>query len=119
MSHKRKVTYKTGEVGKRLRFRVENADGPINLTPYTITLNAKTAVDGSAVITGAACSKETQSGATLGYCYHDLTSTTAAVVAGEYLGELKLVNGSNVLYAPVDEDDEKTYFDIEVQTPLG
>lgn len=112
-----KFTFKRGEVGKRMRFRLEDASGPVDLTAYTITLNAGGAGQDLA-ITAAAVTKETQSGATLGYCYHDLDATTANVAAGLYRAELKLANGANVLYWPVDAGGDRTYFTIEVQRPL-
>jgi hypothetical protein len=112
-----KFIFKQGEVGKRCTWTLTDADdAAVDLTAYTITLNAKKG--DTETITEASVTKATQSGATLGQCYHNLTSTTAAIAVGNHKGELKLVNGSTVLYWPVQDDPRESYFVWEVQTPI-
>jgi hypothetical protein len=108
-------TVKIDEVGKEIGFTCYDADGDaVDLTNYTVTMSL---AKGSTVITSAAaCSKRTQSGATLGQCYHTWTAATIPNTAGDYKGELKLVYGSNVLYWPCDKNGERTKFTVRVQT---
>lgn len=118
MARNTQFTYKRGEVGKRIRFYLEDANGAVDLTAYTVTMNVGK-LGQTLAVDGASVTKETQTGETRGYCYHDLDASSANIAAGDYRGELKLVNGSNVLYWPVDSNGTKTYFTVEVQSPLG
>jgi hypothetical protein len=114
------VTWKQGEVGKTVRFLLEDADGPFPLTGWTITLTIAVDKDSTPVVTGQPVVALTQTGDDIGWCYHTLDSTTANIATGKYkAAELKLVNGSNVLYWPVDTNEVKTYFTVEVQTSLS
>lgn len=113
-------TVKIDEVGKVLNFtcRSYNATTGVleetDLTNYTVTMSLK---KGSTVtISAAAVSKRTQSGATLGQCYHTWSAATIPNTAGTYLGELKAVYGSNVLYFPCDKNGKRTKFEVIVQT---
>ena len=109
-------TVKRDEVGKLIEFTLEDVDGAVTLTDYTVTMALK---KGSTVVTSAAAvTKRTQSGATLGQCYHTWTAATIPNTSGTYKGELKLVAGSNVLYWPTDANNERTYFTVIVQTPI-
>ena len=110
-------TFKRGEVGKVIEFLVEDANGPYDLTAWTVTLNLDRG--STSVVEDAAVTKRTQSGETLGQCYHTWDATTANIPVGKYKAELKLVNGSNVLYWPVDENDNRAYIVVKVQKPLG
>ena len=106
---------KIDEVGKELGFTCYDADGvAVDLTSYTVTMNIYKG--STSVIASAAVTKRTQSGATLGKCYHTWTAATIPNSAGTYLGELKCVAGSNVLYFPVDRNNERTKFQVIVQT---
>lgn len=108
-------TVKIDEVGKEIGFTCYDGNGDaVDLTSYTVTMSLK---KGSTVVTSAAaCTKRTQTGATLGQCYHTWTAATIPNSAGTYLGELKCVAGSNVLYFPVDRNNERTKFQVIVQT---
>lgn len=110
-------TLKMGEVGKVISFLVEDDNGPYDLTAWTVTFNVDKG--STSVVTDGAVTKETQSGATLGRCYYTWNATTANIPVGTYKGELKLVNGSNVLYWPVDEHDNRNYIVIKVIKSLG
>lgn len=111
-------TFKQGEIGKRMNFTLEDADGTFDLTNYTVTLFLKKEGDTDLAVDGAAVTKENQ-GTNPGECYHALDATTAAIDVATYKGELKLVAGANVLYWPVNKDNQRTYFTVEVQAPLG
>jgi hypothetical protein len=114
------VTYKRGEVGKQIDFLLEDADGPFNLDNWTVTLAIAADRDAVPVVTGQTVTKLTQTGDDIGRCYHTLDATTANIAVDTYkAAELKLTNGSNVLYWPVDRNDSKTYFTVEVQTPIS
>jgi hypothetical protein len=109
-------TVKIDEVGKTIDFTLEDDDGPFDLTNYTVVMNL---AKGSTVVTSAAsCTKRTQSGATLGQCYHTWAANTIPDAKGDYKGELKLTYGSNVLYWPTDKNGERTYFTVRVQEAL-
>ena len=110
-------TVKIDEVGKTIDFTLEDESGTFDLTNYTVTMNLSKG--STAVITDAACTKRTQSGATLGQCYHTWTALTIPDTKGDYKGELKLVYGGNTLYWPVDKNSERTYFTVRVQDALG
>lgn len=113
-------TLKQGEVGKTITFTLEDVDGAVNLTNYTVTMTLT--LNGVVVVDNAAVTKRTQAGATLGQCYHTWTSTTANIPVSEpisYKGELKLVNGPDTLYWPVDADGEQAYFAVIVQPSLS
>jgi hypothetical protein len=110
-------TVKRDEVGKIIEFTLEDADGVYNLDNWTVVMNLK---KGSTVVTSAAAvTKRTQSGATLGQAYHTWAANTIPDAKGDYKGELKLTNGSNVLYWPVHSDGTRTYFTVRVQDPLA
>lgn len=117
-----RTTYKRGEVGKVINFTCRAADastgtvGLVDLTNYTMTWSVWKGTTLTA-IDNAACTKRTQSGATLGQCYHTLDSTTAGIAKGEYRFEVKATYGSNVLYFPTNEDGTRTYGYLTVQEP--
>lgn len=130
------VTYKYGEVGKELEFTLTHAvagtttQTPYNLDNWTVTLTIAASETATPVKTGLTVTKRTQSGATLGQCYHTLTDTVGEVIGSakipygtkskEYKAcELKLVNGSQVRYWPVNENNERTYFTVEVQKSMS
>ncbi len=116
-----RTVFKRGEVGKVLNFTCRSADASTgtvaltDLTNYTMTLNVWKGTD--LVIDNASCTKRTQSGATLGQCYHTLDATTANIAKGDYKFEIKATYGSNVLYFPTDYDGTRTYGDLRVQEP--
>jgi hypothetical protein len=111
-------TFKQGEVGKVITFDdLSDANGLVDLTPYAVTMNLR--LNGELIVDDAAVTKRTQSGTTLGDCYHTLNSTTAAIAVGTYRGELKLVNGANIFYWPVNKNADRTYFTVIVQAPLA
>ena len=114
-------TFKKGEVGKEIPFTLSDADGAFDLTGWTVTLAIARSKSAAPVATGKAVTKRTQSGATLGQCYHTLDADTANIPAGVYKAcELKLTaSGGQVLYWPVNSEDKRTYFTVEVQTPLS
>ncbi len=115
-----KVTFKKGEVGRTLDFALTDANGAVDLTNWTVTMAVARSKNASPVLTGQSVTKRTQSGLTLGQCFHTLDATSANIAVGEYKAcELKLVNGPNVLHWPVNENDDKTYFTIEVQKPIS
>ena len=105
---------KIDEVGKIIEFTLRDEDGLVDLTNYTVTMSL--AKGSTVVISGASCTKRTQSGATLGQCYHTWTAATIPNTKGVYLGELKLVNGGDTLYWPCDKNGERTKFKVYVQT---
>jgi hypothetical protein len=110
-------TVKRDEVGKRIQFTLSDADGVYNLDNWTVTMNLK---KGSTVVTSnAAVTKETQTGSNIGKCYHAWAANTIPDARGDYKGELKLTNGSNVLYWPTHSDGTRTYFTVRVQDPLA
>jgi hypothetical protein len=116
-----RTTYKRGEVGKVIGFTCRAADAStgtvaaVDLTNYTVTFNVWQGT--TLVIDNAACTKRTQSGSTLGQCYHTLDATTANIAKGDYRFELKATYGSNVLYFPTNEDGARTYGYLFVQEP--
>lgn len=113
-------TFKKGEIGKEIGFTLSDADGPVDLTSWTVTLTVAERSSSTPVFSGEAVTKRTQSGATLGQCYHTLNSTTANITEKDYKAcELKLTNGSQVRYWPVNKDSNRTYFSIEVQKAMA
>lgn len=111
-------TVKIDEVGKEVGFTCYDADGvAVDLTSYTVTMNIYKG--STSVIASAAVTKRTQSGATLGQCYHTWSAATIPNTKGTYKAELKCVAGSNVLYFPCDKNSERTYFSVVVQDALG
>ena len=116
-----KTVFKRGEVGKVINFtcRAPAADTGIvalvDLTNYTMTWSVWKGTD--LEIDNAACTKRTQSGATLGQCYHTLDATTSNIAKGEYRFEVKATYGSNVLYFPTNADGTRTYGYLTVQEP--
>lgn len=116
-----KTVYKRGEVGKVLNFTCRSADpstgvvAVVDLTNYTMTLNVWKGT--TLTIDNASCTKRTQSGSTLGQCYHTLDATTANIAKGEYRFEVKATYGSNVLYFPTNIDGTRTYGYLTVQEP--
>ena len=120
MARNLKVTWKRGEVGKVISFFLEDAAGSFNLDNWTVTLAVALTKTTTPVVTGQSVVKRTQTGTNIGWCDHTLNTTTANIALGTYRAcELKLVNGANVLYWPVDERDERTYFQSEVQQPIS
>jgi len=113
-------TFKQGEIGKILQFTLADENGLFDLTGWTVTFAAS--LNGESAFAGQAVTLNDQL-TNPGECYHQLNATTAAIdpnVRGEiYLGELKAVQGLNVFYWPVDKDNRRTYFKIEVQAPLS
>lgn len=109
---------KIDEVGKEIGFTCYDSTGTaVDLTSYTVTLNIK---KGNTLVTDdATVTKRTQSGATLGQCYHTWAASSIPDTKGTYKGELKCTAGSNVLYFPCDKNNERTYFTLEVQDALG
>ena len=116
MSNNLTHTFRKGEVGKVIEFTLEDVNGVVDLTAYTVTMYLG---NGSLVVNGAAVTKRTQSGATVGQCYHTWDLTTANIAPGTYKGELKLVNGGTTLYWPVNKNSTRTYFTVIVQAPLA
>lgn len=111
-------TVKIDEVGKEIGFTCYDSTGAaVNLTNYTMTMNVRKG--STLVIDDAAVTKRTQSGATLGQCYHTWTALTIPNDTGAYKGELKAVFGSNVLFFPVNKNNLRTYFKITVQSALA
>lgn len=120
MARNLNVTWKLGEVGKVVNFLLEDDDGPFNLTGWTITMAIAADNETTPAVTGETVTALTQTGDDIGWCYHTLNSTTANITIGKYkAAELRLVSGLNVLYWPVDENEVKTYFTVEVQTPIS
>lgn len=109
---------KIDEVGKEVGFTCYDSDGSlVDLTNYTVTLNVK---QGATLVTDdATVTKRTQTGATLGQCYHTWTAASIPNAVGTYTMELKAVFGSNVLYFPTDKDRMHTYMKLYVQAALG
>jgi len=107
---------KIDEVGKIIDFTLRDVDGTVDLTNYTVTMNISKG--STAVISAAAVTKRNQV-TNEGEAYHTWTAATIPDTAGTYKGELKLVYGSNVLYWPVDKNNERTYFTVIVQEALG
>ena len=109
------TTIKQGEVGKITNFTLRDSAGLVNLTAYTITMTLK---KGSTVtVDGVSITKKNQTTST-GECYHTWNADTAIIATGNHKGNLKLVNGTTVLYWPVDKNDKRTYFEVEVQEPI-
>ena len=118
MSYNLEHVVKIDEVGKEIGFTCYDSTGAaVNLTNYTVTMNIKKG--STLVVDDAVVTKRTQSGATLGQCYHTWTAGTIPNTAGTYNGELKAVFGSSVLYFPVNRNNAKTYFRVIVQNALG
>lgn len=115
-------TFKKGEVGKEMGFTIKADGAAYNLdtpTNFTITLAIAKTKNTDPVVTGATVTKRNQTTLT-GQCYHTLDATTANIPIGIYKAcELKLTQGSRVLYWPCDSDDNRTYFTIEVQKPIS
>lgn len=108
-------TVKIDEVGKTINFTLEDANGTVVLTPYTITMNLK---KGSTLVTsGASVTKSNQTTAP-GECYHTWAANTIPDTPGTYKGELKLEASGQVRYWPVNKDKTRTYFEVIVQNPL-
>lgn len=113
------TTFKKGEVGKVLEFTLSDAAGLYNLDGWTVTLTIAERASAEPVLSNLAVTKKDQS-ANLGQCYHTLTSTSANIDPKVYKAcELKLVNGAQVRYWPVDRRNEKTYFVIDVKKAVG
>ena len=116
-----RTTYKRGEIGKVIGFTCRAADPStgvvslVDLTNYTVTFNVWQRT--TLIIDNAPCTKRTQSGSTLGQCYHTLDATTANIPKGEYRFELKATFGTNVLYFPTNSDGARTYGYLLVQEP--
>jgi hypothetical protein len=107
---------KRDEIGKLIEFTLSDVDGTVDLTNYTVTMTLK---KGSTVATSAASVVKRNQETNKGECYHTWTANTIPDKKGTYKGELKLVNGPNILYWPCNKDGEKTYFTVIVQDPLG
>jgi hypothetical protein len=71
------------------------------------------AVSAADTTTGSATSNST----TLTLTY-PTNLATGDLEVGPYDGELKLVDGGTVLFWPCDEDNNQTYFVVNVQPPL-
>lgn len=120
MANNLHITWKQGEVGKEIDFLgLSDRDGLFDLTAWTVVLNAKRSADDSVLVIDAAPVSKRDQAARRGDCYHTLSSTTANIAPGIYKGELKVTNGANTFYWPVNRDNERTHFTIEVQKPLG
>lgn len=121
-----RFTFKQGEVGKEMPFTLSDDNGVVDLSSWTVTLAIAENKSMAAVLTGLTVTKRTQTGATIGQCYHNLTDTVGLVTGSAQLPpkeykacELKLVNGSQVRYWPVNENNERTYFVMECQKAMS
>lgn len=106
---------KRDEIGKEMNLTLRDVSGTFDLTNYTVTLTLK---KGSTVATSAAAVSKRNQTTNKGECYHTWTAATIPNTDGKYKAEVKCVYGSIVRYFPVDENNERTYFTVEVQSPL-
>jgi hypothetical protein len=109
-------TVKQGEVGKIMEFTLTDADGAVDLTPYTVTVTLK---KGSTKTLNAGAIVKRNQTTNPGECYYVWTTATATMARGDHKGNLELVAGSIVYYWPTDANDTRTYFTVEVQTPIA
>jgi hypothetical protein len=114
-------TFKQGEGGKVLVFTLKDESGLFPLTGWVVTLACK--LNGASVFTAQACVNDPDQVLNKGVTRHTLNATTAAIAPNTggqtYTAELKATSGSNVFYWPVDKDNRRTYFKMEVQSPLS
>ena len=93
-----KFTLKQGAVGTVMEFTLTDADGPANLTGWTVTIIAKKGTS-DPVIDGDAC---VMTDAAVGEGTYTFSTDSAAVPIGEYKLEFKATNGANVQYFPTN-----------------
>lgn len=96
---------KRGEVNTLLEFTLEDEDGPVNLSGWTVTVTAKAKTGGTKVIDNGACTLlPNQSTTDKGKGYYTFNSTTANIAAGVYDLEFKgVAPGSRVAFFPKDQ----------------
>lgn len=108
-------TVKQGEAGKQMAFTLRDVDGLVDLTNYTITVTLK---KGSTTTLSAGSVTKRNQVTNRGECYYTWTSATASMSLGDHKGNLKLVNGATVYHWPVDANNQRTDFIVEVQAPV-
>ncbi len=117
MSTNNTFTLKRGEVGAVMEFTLSDEDGTVNLSGKTVTLNVKKRT--TLIIDDVPCVIDPDQTANKGKGTYTFDATTAVIAKGEYNAEFKVVSGSNVSFFPKNKADERTYFKIEIQEPLG
>lgn len=103
-----------GEVGETIEFTVEDRDGTVDLTPYTVTMTLTR--NGVTTIDAVSVTKANQT-TNRGECSYTFDATTAAIAVGNHKGRLKLVQGSNVLYWPKNVEGRLGFFTVKVSEP--
>jgi hypothetical protein len=100
---------------------LSDADGPIDLTNKTVTLNVRRTPTSTPIIDNAAVTKAANQSTTgkgqISYTFTALDLDHEALTDG-YLLEFKMVEGSRVDFVPTDEDGNRTYGRLIIQKSL-
>ena len=108
---------KRGEVGTVLEFTLKDANGPVNLNGWTVTVTAKRGAN-APVIDAAACTLAANQPTTgKGKGSYTFTSTTANIAVGLYDLEFKGVTPAGAVYFFPKSRDER-FASLLVMEPL-
>jgi hypothetical protein len=114
-----KFKIKTGEVGKEIAFYIKDADGAlVDLSDkpvyFTVTKGATVIID------LGVCVNDPDQTVNKGKSVYTFTAEDVGdLAAGEYRGELCVVDGGNPLFYPNSDVKEKDYITIKVTKPLS
>lgn len=107
-----KFTLKQGAVGTTIEFTLSDANGPVDLTGWAVTMTARkgtvTAID------GGIC---TITDAEAGQGEYEFDAESAGIAVGEYKLEFKGTVGSDVYYFPTNRTNP--YGKLYVIASLG
>lgn len=111
-------TYKRGSVGKVLRGRLDDADGPFEITGALTVTATKPRAD-APTIDEAACTPDADQVNNKGEFKFTLDSTTANIPDGTYNIEFKHTAGGNVSFWPDDANDSRSFGKLKVTAALS
>jgi hypothetical protein len=113
-----KFKMKIGEVGKQIVFYIKDADDAlVDLSEkdvfFTMTKGA------TKIVNLGACVNDEDQTANKGKTVYTFGAAAATLTAGDYKGEVCVMDGGNPLFYPNSDAAEKDYIKITVTKPLA